>query len=81
MSPGINIFWPVKLLPDFITIFLPNSPLIFMSAPNALSILSVWSLEDAGSITEVVPEALNPANNIADLTWALATGVPITQPF
>jgi len=39
-----------------------------MSAPNAFNILSVWSLDDAGSITEVVPEALRPANYIADFT-------------
>ena len=28
MSPGITIFCPIKSLPGFITMFLPNSPLI-----------------------------------------------------
>ena len=44
------------------------------STPNERSINSVWFLDNAGSVTLVLPSAYNPANNTQDFTCADATG-------
>ena len=43
--------------------------------PRARSIRSVWSRVATASRTVVEPSARSPASRIADLTWALGTGV------
>ena len=46
----------------------------FRSAPNELSILSVWSRVISFSVIIVSPGTFNPANRSADLTCADGTG-------
>ena len=50
------------------------NPSVNNSAPIPCSILSVWSRERIGSVTDVSLLAPSPANRIADFTCALATG-------
>ena len=45
------------------------------ATPRARSIRSVWSRVATASVTHVSPSAARPASRIADLTWALGTGV------
>ena len=45
------------------------------ATPRARSIRSVWSRVATASRTVVRPSARSPASRIADLTWALGTGV------
>ena len=47
---------------------------VVKSAPNFFNISSVWSLDFAGSTTQVGLDAYNPASSMADFTCALATG-------
>ena len=53
---------------------------VFTSAPIARSIRSVWSRVGMVSTTSVNPSAYRPASKMADLTWALATGVSYSMP-
>ena len=46
--------------------------------PRARNIRSVWSRVATASRTVVRPSARSPASRIADLTWALGTGVAMS---
>ena len=49
--------------------------LVAPATPRARSIRSVWSRVATASVTQVSPSAARPASRMADLTWALGTGV------
>ena len=71
MSPGTSICCPCNVSGGVMVQVFPSDTI---SAPKERSILSVWSLERAGSVTLVFPSAYNPARRTQDFTWADATG-------
>ena len=82
MSPGTTTCCPCSCAPGCTITVGPSAACgwLIRSAPKARSMRSLWSRESAGSITVVLPLAVNPASSKALLTWALATGVRIVPP-
>ena len=78
MSPGTSISVAARCPPPSMRTRDPSPagrPSLVRVAPNAASILSVWSRVGTASVTQVRPFAYSPARRMLDFTWALATGV------